>query len=383
MKQKSVRAQNRFDLPEWAGAFGDLGTLIPFVAAYVSILKMDANGLLVAFGVALIAAGSIYRTPFPVQPMKAIGAAAVSQTMLAAGLGPAAVVGAALTTGLLWIVLAATGWARRAANWVPRSALLGVVMGLGFSFMLEGIRMMSASPWVAGLLLALTLLLLGRPRVPAMLVLLAIGVAMALIDEPDLMRQLGALKPEFRIPSLAWGILSAGDLWTGFVLLALPQLPLTFGNAYLSITEENNQLFPDRAITERAVALSTGLMNLGSSLIGGIPMCHGAGGMAGHVQFGARTGGSSIILGGVLLGAGLFLSASIGTVFRMFPQNVLGVILFMAGLQLALGSRDTGGEKADRFVVLATAAFAIWNVGLAVLFGIMAHHASRRGWLRT
>ena len=172
------------------------------------------------------------------------------------------------------------------------------------------------------------------------------------------------------------------DLWVGFVLLTLPQLPLTFGNAYVAITEENNRLFPDRPVTERAVAYSTGLMNLGSSLIGGIPMCHGAGGMAGHVQFGARTGGSSIILGSVLLGAGLFLSASIGTVFKMFPPSVLGVILFMAGLQLALGSRDSGAEKADRFVVLATAAFAIWNVGAAVLFGILAHQASQRGWLR-
>src|ERR1035437_9655872 len=382
MNDTSARATNRFDLPEWAGAFGDLGTLIPFVAAYISILKMDANGLLVAFGVALIAAGSIYRTPFPVQPMKAIGAAAVSQTTLAAGLGFAGVVGAGVDAGLLWIVLAVTGLGRRAASWVPRSALLGVVMGLGFSFMLEGIRMMSAGSWVAGLLLALTLVLLGRPRVPAMLVLLAIGVAMALINEPDLMRELGSLKPEFRIPTLAWGTLSMSDLWTGFILLALPQLPLTFGNAYLAITEENNRLFPDRPVTERSVAFSTGLMNLGSSLIGGIPMCHGAGGMAGHVQFGARTGGSSIILGSILLGAGLFLSSSIGTVFRMFPQSVLGVILFMAGLQLALGSRDTGAEKADRFVVLATAAFAIWNVGVAVLFGILVHHASRRGWLR-
>ena len=382
MHDPSTRPPNRFDLPEWAGAFGDLGTLIPFVAAYVSILKMDANGLLVAFGVALIAAGAIYRTPFPVQPMKAIGAAAVSQTMLAAGLGAAAVVGAALTTGLLWIVLAVTGLGRRAAGWVPRSALLGVVMGLGFSFMLEGIRMMSTSPWVAGLLLALTLLLLGRPRVPAMLVLLGIGVVVALIGQPALMRDLGALRPEFRLPGFAWQSLSMNDLWVGFILLALPQLPLTFGNAYIAITEENNRLFPDRPVSERSVAYSTGLMNLGSSLIGGIPMCHGAGGMAGHVQFGARTGGSSIILGGILLGAGLFLSASIGTVFRIFPPSVLGVILFMAGLQLALGSRDSGAEKADRFVVLATAAFAIWNVGAAVLFGILVHQASQRGWLR-
>lgn len=382
MNDQSTRPANRFDLPEWSGAFGDLGTLIPFVAAYISILKMDANGLLVAFGVSLIVVGSIYRTPFPVQPMKAIGATAVSQATLAAGLGSAAVVGAALTTGILWIALAATGLGRRAASWVPRSALMGVVMGLGFSFMIEGIRMMSTSPWVGGLLLALTLVLVGRPRVPAMLVLLVIGVAMALLDQPTLLRELSALKPEFRIPALAWGTLSMGDLWTGFILLTLPQLPLTFGNAYLSITEENNRLFPDRPVTERSVAFSTGLMNLGSSLFGGIPMCHGAGGMAGHVQFGARTGGSSIILGGILLCAGLFLSSSIGTIFKMFPQSVLGVILFMAGLQLALGSRDTGAEKTDRFVVLATAAFAIWNVGVAVLFGILVHHGSRRGWLR-
>jgi len=382
MSNKSTRPLNRFDLPEWAGAFGDLGTLIPFVAAYVSILKMDANGLLVAFGVALVIAGAIYRTPFPVQPMKAIGASAVSQAALAAGLGSAAVVGAGLTTGLMWIALAVTGLGKRAASWVPRSALTGVVMGLGFSFMIEGIRMMSTSPWVGGLLLVLTLVLLGRPRVPAMLVLLAIGVAMAMLNQPELMRELGALKPEFRIPAFAWSSLSMGDLWTGFILLALPQLPLTFGNAYLAITEENNRLFPDRPVTERAVAFSTGLMNLGSSLLGGIPMCHGAGGMAGHVQFGARTGGSSIILGVILLGAGLFLSSSIDTVFKMFPQNVLGVILFMAGLQLALGSRDSGAEKADRFVVLSTAAFAIWNVGVAVLFGILVHQGSKRGWLR-
>jgi MFS superfamily sulfate permease-like transporter len=248
--------------------------------------------------------------------------------------------------------------------------------------MLAGIRMMSASPWVAAALLAMTLLLLGRPRVPAMLLLLGIGAAIALVEQPDLLRDLGGLKPQFRLPALAWRSLSMHDLWTDFILLALPQLPLTFGNAFIAITEENNRLFPDRPVSERAVAWSTGVMNLGASLIGGIPMCHGAGGMAGHVQFGARTGGSSIILGVTLLAAGLFLSASIGTLFGIFPPYVLGVILFMAGLQLALGSRDAGAEKADRFVVLATAAFAIWNVGVAVLFGILAQQASQRGWLR-
>ncbi len=377
-----VARRNRFDLPEWAGAFGDLGTLIPFVVAYLTVLKMDANGLLIAFGVSLIAVGLIYRTPFPVQPMKAIGVAAVSQTALAAGMGAATVVGAALATGILWIAFAATGLARHAAAWVPRAALLGVVMGLGFSFMLEGIRMMSASPWVATALLALAFVLLSRPRVPAMLVLLAIGVAVGLYEQSTLVASLGALRPEFRLPAFAWTSLTVQDLWTGFLLLALPQVPLTFGNALISITEENNRLFPDRPVSERSVAFSTGAMNLFSSAMGGIPMCHGAGGMAGHVRFGARTGGSSIILGGILLAAGLFFSSSIATLFAVFPSSLLGVILFLAGIQLALGSRQEGGEKIDRFVVLATAAFAMWNVGLAVLFGIAAYQAWKRGWLR-
>ena len=96
---------------------------------------------------------------------------------------------------------------------------------------------MEGGSWVAGLLLALTLALLGRPRMPAMLVLLAIGVAMALINEPGLMRELAAVKPELKIPALAWGTLSMGDLWTGFILLSLLQLPLTFGNSYLSISQ--------------------------------------------------------------------------------------------------------------------------------------------------
>ena len=37
--------RNRFDLAELGGAFDDLGTLIQFIVAYVSILKMDPAGI--------------------------------------------------------------------------------------------------------------------------------------------------------------------------------------------------------------------------------------------------------------------------------------------------------------------------------------------------
>ena len=381
-----MAAGNRFDLNELAGAFGDLGTLVPFVAAYISVLGMDPSGILLAFGSTLILAGLIYRTPFPVQPMKAIGAAAVTQSGQMAVLSSSTVLAAGLVTGVLWLLLGMTGLARRLARWVPRPTVRGVVMGLGFSFMLEGIRMMAQSPWIGAALLVITLVMLARSRIPAMVVLLAVGVAIALVEQPDLVERLAAIRLSPHLPSFAWPTLAWNDLWVGAVFLALPQLPLTFGNGLISIAEENNRLFPDRPVSERGVALSTGLMNLWSSALGGIPMCHGAGGMAGHVRFGARTGGASVMLGALLLAFGLFLGDSMALLFRLFPAAVLGVILFLAGVQLALNGnesgRDAGHGKADSFVVLTTAAFAIWNVGVAVVFSVAAYHACKRGWWR-
>lgn len=103
--------------------------------------------------------------------------------------------------------------------------------------------------------------------------------------------------------------------------------------------------------------------------------------MAGHVRFGATTGGASVILGVLLTLTALLLGDSIALLLRVFPHSVLGIILFLAGTELAMSSRAAGPDKVDRFIVLATAALAVWNVGLAVVFGFLGYHASKRGWL--
>jgi len=70
---------NRFDRIEWAGAFSDLGPLIPFVVSYIAVVGVEPFGILLAIGVSQIVCGLYYKTPFPVQPMKAIGAVATTQ----------------------------------------------------------------------------------------------------------------------------------------------------------------------------------------------------------------------------------------------------------------------------------------------------------------
>lgn len=367
---------------EFAGAFGDLGTLIPFVIAYVGVAKVDPMGLLFAFGVALIACGVWYRTPFPVQPMKAIGAVAAIQAAKTAVITPAAIYAAGLATGAIWLVLGLTGLAAKVTQLVARPVVTGIILGLGMGFMLEGVKMMVGDWVVAVIAFTGTLLLLTNRRIPAMLLLLVFGIACGLLRHPHMLDALAGISARLSLPSFALSHLSWSDLWVGVAFLALPQLPLTLGNAVIAVREENNRLFPDRPVTDKTVAVSTGLMNLFGASVGGVPMCHGAGGMAGHVAFGARTGGAPILLGGILLVLALFFSDSVSLLFNLLPRSVLGVVLVLTGAQLALGACDFSRHKGERLVTVVTAACAMWNVGVAFLAGIALSHLERRGWLR-
>lgn len=382
MVDAQARTRNQWSRMEWAGAFGDLGTLVPFVVAYIAVVKMDPFGILFSFGVALVVSGLRYRTPFPVQPMKAIGAVAATQAAQTATITQATVYGADLASGVAWLILGLTGAANVVARWVPRYVVIGIVLGLGMGFMLEGIRMMNSGWLIAAIGLVGTLMLLTNKAVPAMFVLLLFGAVFGLAQHPDALTGLAAIRPHLRLPAFALRIVSWHDLLIGTLFLALPQLPLTLGNAVIAIREENNRLFPDRSVTENSVATSTGIMNCGSAIFGGVPMCHGAGGMAGHVAFGARTGGAPIILGTILLLLALGFSRSITTLFALLPQAILGVILFLTGAQLALGSCDFSKNKGERFITLATAAFSMWNVGLAFVAGMALSYLFRRGRLK-
>jgi predicted benzoate:H+ symporter BenE len=367
---------------EWAGAFGDLGTLIPFVVAYIGVVGMDPFGILFAFGVSLIVCGVYYRTPMPVQPMKAAGAVAVTQAAQTAVITPAAVMGASLATGIVWLLLGMSGAARRVAAMVPRFVVVGIVLGLGIAFMLEGTKMMATGWLLAAIGLVGTVLLLTNRSIPAMFLLLLFGAACGVVADPALLAKLAGASIQFRAPEFALSSLTWKDFALGLVFLALPQLPLTLGNAIMATAEENNRLFPDRAIDENKLSASTGLLNLFGASVGAIPMCHGAGGMAGHVAFGARTGGATVILGVILLLLALFFSGSILTLFGVLPKAILGVILFLTGAQLALGACDFSKDKGERFVTLVTAAFCIWNVGLGFLAGMAGAYLNKRGWLK-
>ena len=371
------KTRNRYDHMEWAGAFGDIGTLIPFVVAYITILGIDPLGLLFMFGAWKIAAGLFYKTPIPIQPMKAIGAAAV-----AGGITPAALFGSGLTTGLFWLIIGLTGTIDHVAKLATKPVVRGIMLGLGMSFVVEGIHRMVAEPVLAGIGLTVTFVLLSNPKIPAMFVLLLIGVVAALIGNPALWSELTQVSIGFRLPEFGLHQMTFSDIVTGTLLFTLPQIPLTLGNAVVAIAAENNELFPDRPVTERTMCVSQGIMNIISPLFGGVPMCHGAGGMAGHVRFGARTGGSLVILGSIVIIIALFFSQSVAVIFKMFPPSILGVILFLAGAELAVTVRDIGNKRDEFYTMIVVAGFAMWHMGVAFVVGVILDNALRRKWIK-
>jgi hypothetical protein len=233
-----------------------------------------------------------------------------------------------------------------------------------------------------GAALLVTALLLTNRIIPAMFLLLLFGAAYGILSDSTLLAALREVQVEPRFPTFALSGISFNDFFIGMMFLALPQVPLTLGNAVIAITEENNRLFPHRPVNEGKISTSTGLMNLLSASVGGVPMCHGAGGMAGHVQFGARTGGALVILGAVLLVIAIFFSSSVATLLRLFPAPILGVILFLTGAQLALGACDIPKDKGERFALMGTGALAVWNVGVAFVVGMAAYWLNKRGHLR-
>ncbi|HSB78328.1 MAG TPA: putative sulfate/molybdate transporter [Candidatus Methylomirabilis sp.] len=370
---------NRYDLQELAGAFGDLGTLIPFVVGYITLNKMDPAGILVAFGVFKLWAGLYFKTPVPIQPMKAIGTAAIAHP---GAITPGAIWASGLFTGAVWLLLGLCGAATWVAKITSRPVVQGIVLGLGLGFMLEGVKMMQGDLLLAAVMIPLTFLLLSYQRIPAMLVLLAVGSVVAIVRQPGLVEELARMSFHFRLPVSGLPQIAWGDLATGVLVLGLPQLPLTLGNAVVSTVEENNSLFPDRPITVKTVALDHGVLNLVGTALGGVPMCHGAGGMAGHVRFGARTGGALVILGGLVLFTGLFLADSVATLFKVFPPVILGVILLFGGLELASGVRGEGNGKEQRYIMYLTAGLSMWNMGVGYVGGLLLWYACERGWLR-
>lgn len=345
-------------LGDLGGAFGDLGTLLPFAAGVIALGLCHPFGLFVATGLGYLLVAVVYRLPIAVQPMKAVGA-----ILLASGTDPGTLAAAGLILG---VAVAAIGLFRvveRAARLVPRSLIHGLQAGLALTLGLAALRLMLSEP-VIGLVcagLAGFALLLAAALAPV-LVLLA-GAAFAWLGGGRAVEPAPGLAVP-QLPELSQFAAALPDL-------VLAQLPLTLTNAILLTVILAQQYFPEtgRRVTIRRLSLTTAAMNLVAAPLGGLPLCHGAGGLAAHHRFGARRWIAPASIGFLLLAAGLFAAEPAARLLLALPMAAVGVLLLAAAVELLPLAAFREIKPSCRPVIVVT---ALATAALDPLAGLIA-----------
>jgi MFS superfamily sulfate permease-like transporter len=350
-RAKPTGAPFGLSLRELSGALGDLGTLLPLMLGSIAVVGLAPLPVLAGFAIFYIATAAWYRLPIPVQPMKA-----VAVVLLTAELSPAALAASGVMLGGALLLLGLTGWITRLARIVPQSVLAGLQLGLGLALALLSLDLMATAPLLAVVTVGLLLGLLLVPHAPAALIALVAALLLAplLGAEGTVLTRVAPAFP------LAWP--SAADLEDAFSLLVLPQLSLTFTNAVLLTALVAGDYFGERAahVTPRRLSVSSGLANLLLTPLGALPMCHGAGGLAAHYRFGARSGTAPLLLGLALLAVAL-LPGGLGlALLAAIPAAALGALLVVAAGELALSRRLFDCRPSCWPVIAVTAALTLW-----------------------
>ncbi|MBP8743989.1 MAG: putative sulfate/molybdate transporter [Syntrophorhabdus sp.] len=317
-----------FNLRELAGSMGDFGTLFPLAIGYIAVCGLNPAGFLVMMGVANIVTGLLYRLPIPIEPMKVLAVVAIAQHW-----EPSMVYASGFGMGIVWTVFALIGVMKWIAKVTPDSVIRGIQVALGIILAIEAIKMISTW-WIIGVLSIITGLVLGRNRyAPAAIVLMALGLVIMIVKGQFNLVE----SPRLTLPIITG--FSPREVWQSFLQAGLAQIPLTATNAVIATSALIKSYWPEKPVSESRLSLNMGIMNLILPFFGGMPLCHGAGGLAGQYYFGARTGGANIIEGLIEIAMGLFLAGSIAGLFSVFPVAIIGAMMFLVGVELVKFAR--------------------------------------------
>lgn len=372
----------KLDRVELAGSFGDLGTLLPIVVGMILINKLSPTTVFLSFGLFYLVTAFYYKLPVPVQPLKAVGAIAIAfpNEITASVIGASGII-----FGAMLLLFSMTGIVDKLAKIFTAPVVRGIQLALGLVFLRKGIELIvSKNLFMSGVagyfpdsnlnlilgiaIFAMVLLLLDNKKVPAAIAAVGLGILAGFF-----LGGLGDQKLSLGPTSVEFMSISLHDLWIAFIMLILPQIPLTIGNACVGTADTCSMLFPHDPKLAKATAgkfaFTMGLANLPAGFFGAVPMCHGTGGLAAHYRFGARTGGAPLMIGAIFVILALVFGEAGFTFLTLIPNSVLGVLLIFAGLELCPLIRSLKTNE-EYFVALLISGISLAVPNMAWAFGI-------------
>jgi SulP family sulfate permease len=372
MERGIGRAARRAGLGELSGGLGDCGLFLPIAIAMITLNGLNATAVFAGVGAIYVATALYFRVPVPVQPLKAFAAAAI-----ALGLGPAELAAGALLMALIIGSLGLSGLAGALTARFPVVLVRGIQAAVALLLLKAAIGLAERGNWdglpaidpaVSVTIAAaafVVLVLSRRGAMPGSLIVLGAGAIVGLVvgGLPDGV----ALGPEpvgVAIPdSEAFAIALTG--------LVIAQIPLTFGNAIVATCDAEREYFGQRAERVRPdrIANSIAAGNVLGGLTGGMPICHGAGGVTAHYAMGARTRWATVFAGAIFIAGGLLFGASLPAVLTVLaPGALAGMLAFVAFEHALLAARLERLD--DRLIAVTVGVVTLAAGNLAVGFGV-------------
>ncbi|MCK5009066.1 MAG: putative sulfate/molybdate transporter, partial [Deltaproteobacteria bacterium] len=194
-----------------------MGIFIPLALGMIIICGLSPTSVFLPAGLLYLIAGYYYKIPFPVQPLKAV--AAIS---LASGLRPELIATSAYLMSALMLLVLLCDFTKYLDKIFSKPIVRGIQLGLGILLIKSGINLILKGEIITGVLL---------PEVPPS------GFA------------LGPNALSLFVPSLS-------DVATAFVMLLIPQIPLTLGNSMVATADLAKDYFGKRAkkVTYKSLA---------------------------------------------------------------------------------------------------------------------------------
>ena len=283
------------------------------------------------------------------------------------------VIGAFYATGVLMLVLGATGWVRRVMQTIPMPIVMGMVAGVFLRFGLDLVRALHnditiAGPMVVAYFVLATLPALGRRLPPLIGALLVGAVATAVLGRIDT-TALGAIElvhPVVQLPAWSWAAMI--EL---VVPLAITVLVVQNGQG-IAVLDAAGHDPPIDAIT-----VACGVGSIASAAVGSVSTCLTGPTNAIITSSGER---SRHYTAGIFTGV---LAVTFGLMAPAFTRLMLNApkafIMVLAGLAMLriLQSAFTASFR-DRFTLGALVSFLVtvadlglFNIG-AAFWGLLA-----------
>jgi MFS superfamily sulfate permease-like transporter len=363
--QQEFFYKKKFSLREFGGAFGDWGTLIPFIIGYISIVGLNPAGIFLTLGITNILLGLKFNLPLPVQPQKTIGTVAISE-----GWEPNMVISTGFGTGVIWFILGLSRKLNKIVQRVPTITVRGIQLGLALILGWTGITLFTDNIFLGFISILIILVLIKNKPVPSAIILTLLGIFILFFSRTILLSDIVFGWPIFSFRFPTWNNFILGMIYAGFA-----QLFLTLTNVMIATVVLIKDLFPekDETIDANTLAINMGFMNLISPFFSGMPTCHGSGGLMAQYAFGARTGGSMILEGTMEIILGLFFSKTLFLLFNEFPLSILGAMLIYTAYLLGrVAFKEFNAKKFP--IILISAIFCYFlNITIGFFIGIILY----------